>query len=257
MVRSCPDTRQMRPIYSDPSIRGNAGCYLLVYLGIMGPQDGVDLVLDVMDELVHRRGRTDVHAALLGFWDCLDGLKRRSHQLGLDPWITFAGRADKVKIADYLSAADVGLCPDRKTPLNDISTMNRTMEYMAYALPSVSFDLVETRVSGRDSVIYVESGDVRAFTDAVESLLDNPELRIDMGCRARQRVVNELDWRPQSERYVSVFDELTGQLDTPSAPPPQPDNEAPTGSDAAGRRYVDVSDAEELARFIVAEMSLR
>jgi glycosyltransferase involved in cell wall biosynthesis len=84
-------------------------------------------------------------------------------------------------ISDHLSAADVGLCPDLKTPLNDVSTMNKTMEYMAYALPSVSFDLVETRVSGRDSVLYVRSGDEVAFADAVERLLDDPELRVEMG----------------------------------------------------------------------------
>ena len=51
-------------------------------------------------------------------------------------------RRPKSMIADHLSIADVGLCPDLKTPLNDVSTMNKTMEYMAYALPSVSFDLL-------------------------------------------------------------------------------------------------------------------
>ena len=251
VVRSGPDTRQMRPILPDVSIRPDDG-YLLVYLGIMGPQDGVDLVLDVMDELVHRRGRTDVHAALLGFGDCLEDLKRRSTELGLDPWITFTGRVDKVKIAEYLSAADVGLCPDLKTPLNDISTMNKTMEYMAYALPSVSFDLIETRVSGSDSVLYAESGDVQGFTDAVESLLDDEALRVEMGLRARRRVVTELDWRPQSERYVRVFDELSGSSNEPSQLPAQSDDDAPVGADPLGRKYVDVSNGAELASFIVA-----
>ena len=114
----------------------------------MGPQDGVDLVLDVMDELVHRRGRDDVRATLLGFGDCLEDLAPAAPKLGLDDHVTFTGRADKAMIADHLSVADVGLCPDLKTPLNDVSTMNKTMEYMAYALPSVSFDLVETQGVG-------------------------------------------------------------------------------------------------------------
>ena len=73
-------------------------------------------------------------------------------QLGLDDYVTFTGRADKAMIADLLSVADVGLCPDLKTPLNDVSTMNKTMEYMSYALPAVAFDLAETRVSGGDAV---------------------------------------------------------------------------------------------------------
>lgn len=247
VVRSGPDTRTMRPIYPDPAIRADHR-FMLVYLGIMGPQDGVDLVLDVMDELVHRRGRTDVHATLLGFGDCLDDLKRRSVELKLDQVVTFTGRADKNMIADYLSAADVGLCPDLKTPLNDISTMNKTMEYMAYALPSVSFDLVETRVSGGDTVLYVESGDVHGFADAVERLLDDPILRSEMGLRARQRVAEELDWRPQSVRYVSVFDALSGAGDD-SRIETEPSDDA-GGADALGRPYVDL-DPTKLARFIV------
>ena len=155
VVRSGPDTRRMRPIY--PAAPRPVGGITLAYLGIMGPQDGVDQVLLVMDELVHRRGRTHVVATLLGFGDCLDDLKRQSTQLGLDDHVTFTGRVDRVAIAEHLSGADIGLCPDLKTPLNDLSTMNKTMEYMAYGLPTVSFDLVETRVSGADSVLYVSS----------------------------------------------------------------------------------------------------
>ena len=249
VVRSGPDTRQMRPIYPDPSIRGDARS-LLVYLGIMGPQDGVDLVLEVMDELVHRRGRTDVHAALLGFGDCLENLKQQCHELGLDPWVTFTGRADKSVIAQYLSAADVGLCPDIKTPLNDISTMNKTMEYMAYALPSVSFDLVETRVSAREAAVYVKSGDTQAFTDAVEQLLDDPDRRVQMGMLARRRVVDVLDWLPQSQRYVDVFNQLSGRAGPPDPTTLRTTDHASAGRDEHHRKYVDLTANEELARFI-------
>ena len=249
VVRSGPDTRQMRPIYPDPSVRGDAR-FLLIYLGIMGPQDGVDLVLEVMDELVHRRGRTDVHAALLGFGDCLQNLKQQCHDLGLDPWVTFTGRADKAKIANYLSAADVGLCPDIKTPLNDISTMNKTMEYMAYALPSVAFDLVETRVSGGSAALYVESGNVEAFANSVERLLDDADLRVNMGLHARQRVVAELDWRPQSQRYVEVFDEISARAGLLASSHSRVTDRGLSECNEQHSQHVDLSTKEELARFI-------
>ena len=253
VVRSGPDTRQMRPIYPEeppPAER----VFRLVYLGIMGPQDGVDLVLDVMDELVHRRGRTDVQATLLGFGDCFEDLRRRCSELGLDDVVTFTGRADRTMIAEHLSGADVGLCPDLKTPLNDVSTMNKTMEYMAYALPSVSFDLVETRVSGGDSVLYVPSGDVGAFADAVARLLDDPDLRLTLARRARERVAAELDWRPQARAYVRVYRELTGAPDF--EPPPEADgdrtgNGSSTECDDRGRAFVDLTDHTELDRFIL------
>ena len=256
VVRSGPDTSTMRPVHprSDPG----GGRHLLVYLGIMGPQDGVDVVLDVLAELVHHRGRTDVRAALLGFGDCLDELKAQAHRLHLDPFVEFTGRVGPDVIAEYLSAASVGLCPDRKTPLNDLSTMNKTMEYMAYAVPPVSFDLAETRVSAADTALYAPSGDLPAFADAVERLLEDEDLRTQMSLAARDRVVRELDWRPQAERYVSVFDELTHQ---PGARPPAarwPEQERRTRfaqwvrGRAYGLDYVDLRIPGELERFVRA-----
>lgn len=210
VVRSGPHTSWMRPVQPARSVyRG--GDHLLVYLGIMGPQDNVDVILDVMEELVYERGRTGVRAALLGYGDCLAGLMQRSTELQLDDFVEFTDRADSVMIADYLSSADIGLSPDLKTPLNDASTMNKTMEYMAYCLPSVSFDLHETRVSAGDTALFVEPGNIHAFADAVEMLLDDGELRTQMGLAARRRVVAHLDWRTQAPHYVNVFNRLTNR----------------------------------------------
>jgi glycosyltransferase involved in cell wall biosynthesis len=248
VVRSGPDTTAMRPIY--PEFPRGAGEINLVYLGIMGPQDGVDQALLVIDELVHRRGRGNVTATLLGFGDCLEDLKAQSAALGLDDHVTFTGRVDRVEIAEHLSRADIGLCPDLKTPLNDLSTMNKTMEYMAYGLPAVSFDLVETRVSGDDTLLYVPSGDISAFADAVETLIDDPGLRADLGRKARRRVASLLDWRPQAEAYVSVFDQLSG-FTLPGSPPSVPAGGNAAESDSHGRRYVDVDDAEEFTRYLL------
>lgn len=247
VVRSGPDTHAMRPIYPQhphPEVGVN-----LVYLGIMGPQDGVDQALYVIDELVNRRGRS-VTATMLGFGDCLEDLKELTTRLGLDDCVTFTGRVDRPAIAEYLSRADIGLSPDLKTPLNDVSTMNKTMEYMAYALPSVSFDLTETRVSGGESVLYVPSGDLAAFADAIETLIEDPEYRMQLGRLARERVVTELDWRPQAAAYLSVFDALTG-TDRLSPPTTGPWAHAePTTVDPQGRPYVDLGDDTEFGRFI-------
>lgn len=253
VVRSGPDTQRMRPVYPDARHRDTPRTFSLVYLGIMGPQDGVEIILDVMHELVHVRGRKDVHATLLGFGDCYEDLRRRMTALSLAESVTFTGRADPDMIARHLSAADIGLCPDLKTPLNDVSTMNKTMEYMAYALPSVSFDLVETRVSGAGTVLYVESGNVPAFADALERLLDDPDLRLSMALGARRRVAELLDWRPQSRAYVGVFDELTGRLphagdaDPAATPAVSPEAE----QDDHGHLYVNLADDAELRRFIL------
>ncbi|SDS07554.1 glycosyltransferase family 4 protein [Microterricola viridarii] len=250
VVRSGPDTRLMRPVYPDAGIRGGAE-HLICYLGIMGPQDGVDTLLDVMEELVHRRGRTGVHAVLLGFGDCLDDLKARCTALGLDSNVRFTGRVGPAEIAQYLSASDLGVGPDQKTPLNDISTMNKTMEYMAYALPSVSVDLVETRVSVGDTGVLVPSGDIAAFADALESLLDNPERRVELGIAARRRVVEELDWKPQAQAYVGVFDDLLNNPAGDDRLGRWPHSAAALGARGENEpRPVDLLDEAEFARFV-------
>ena len=245
VVRSGPDTEQMRPIYPQHPRRHNQ--IRLAYLGIMGPQDGVDQVLLLMDELVHSRGRTDIQATLMGFGDCFEQLKRQATDLGLNAYVEFTGRVDKSAIAEHLSGADIGLGPDLCTPLNDLSTMNKTMEYMAYGLPCVSYDLAETRVSGGDAVLYVPSGDIGAFADAVEGLADDPALRRQMGRSARLRAVRSLDWRPSAEEYVRVFDELTGfNRNVPAVPVRRnlPDH------DPQGRRYVEMHDDAEFDRYL-------
>jgi glycosyltransferase involved in cell wall biosynthesis len=249
VVRSGPDTRVMRPVYPDPAIRGDADG-LLCYLGIMGPQDGVETVLDLIHELVHNRGRTGLHAVLLGFGDCLEQLKARCTALDLDDNVRFTGRVGPTEISQYLSAADIGIGPDQKTPLNDVSTMNKTMEYMAYALPSVSVDLVETRVSAGDAGVLVPSGDIPAFADAIEALLDDPRRRAELGLAARRRVTEFLDWRPQAQAYVGVFDELMGAAPDAARLAAWPYGVPAAAEPVATADYVDLEDTAELTRFI-------
>ncbi len=111
-----------------------------------------------------------------------------------------------------LSTADLGLSPDPLNPLNDVSTMNKTMEYMAFELPVVAFDLKETRVSADNAAVYVEPNDVAAYARAIAELLDDPERRRSMGAQGRQRVVDVLAWRHQAPRYVGAYERLSDEL---------------------------------------------
>ena len=114
-------------------------------------------------------------------------------------------------VAEVLSTADVGLCPDPLNPLNDVSTMNKTMEYMAFSLPVVAFDLRETRVSAADAARYVRPNDVAEYARAVVELVDDPVSRQEMGRRGRERVEQHLSWEHQQHGYLRVFDDLVGR----------------------------------------------
>jgi glycosyltransferase involved in cell wall biosynthesis len=213
----------------------------------MGPQDGVDLTIRALHKLVHEHGRTDCGLVLLGFGDCLEDLKNLASSLNLDEHVTFAGRVGQQEIAAYLSTADIGLCPDPKSPLNDVSTMNKTMEYMAYALPVVTFDLTETRVSAAEAACYVEPGDLNGFVAAWANLIDDADARLRLGRAGRERVSTKLDWAEQAERYVGVYRALLG---APSSPPASSRATVHQRQSAAHADHIDLDDEVGFAGFI-------
>lgn len=246
VVRSGPDTNVMRPIQPEAGLSRRRD-HLAVYLGIMGPQDGVDLALRAFDLVVHTYGRTDCHFVLLGFGDCLQELKTLAVELKLEDHVTFTGQVGPREIADYLSAADLGICPDPSSPLNDVSTMNKVMEYMAYCVPMVTFDIAETRVSADDAAVYVPSGDVDAFARAWIAMLDDPDQRVKRALFGRERVSTALDWAQQAEAYVAVFRRVLGR---PDIQLPSTGSDSSAEFDPAGRRYVRLTDSTELEYFV-------
>lgn len=207
VVRSGPDPDRMVRAAAHPELR-HGRRFLCCWLGIMGPQDGVDLLLRSIATLIHDHGREDTEFALLGYGDCLQDLRALSTDLGIDPWVTFTGKADPALIAAYFSTADIGLSADPLSPLNDVSTMNKTMEYMAYELPVVAYDLKETRVSAGRAAIYVVPNDPVAYAKAISDLLDSPQERAQMGAIGRSRIEDALSWQRQVPGYVTAFDRL-------------------------------------------------
>ncbi|MEO6509952.1 MAG: glycosyltransferase family 4 protein [Nocardioides sp.] len=217
VVRTGPDPQVLKAVAPVPSER-RGRTYLAAYLGVMGPQDGVDIALRAADHIVNTLGRTDVSFTLMGGGDCHQELVAERDQLGLRDYVELPGRVPDEYVVQVLSTADVGLCPDPLNPLNDVSTMNKTMEYMAFGLPVVSFDLVETRVSAGDAASYVEpAAGAEGFARAIIGLLDDPDSRARMGFLGRDRVERTLAWQHQSPAYLDVYDELTGRARTAPA----------------------------------------
>jgi glycosyltransferase involved in cell wall biosynthesis len=203
VVRSAPAAERFRPVPPDPSLRRGAP-HLLCYLGVMGPQDGVDYALRALARL--REIRTDWHAAFVGSGDAFDDMVALSRTLGLDDRVTFTGRIPDDELLGYLSTADVCLAPDPLNPLNDVSTMNKIMEYMAMGRPIVSFDLREARVSAGDAALYAPANDEPAFAALVDRLLDDPAQRERMGRIGVERVNGPLSWERSTEALLAAYE---------------------------------------------------
>ena len=219
VVRTGPDAERLRRGPVELSWRRERQ-HLVAYLGVMAPQDGVDIALAAAEVIVHRLGRTDIAFTFMGTGDCHADLVAERDRLGLQDFVELPGRVSDATVAGVLSAATVGLCPDPKNPLNDVSTMNKTMEYMAFGLPVVAFDLAETRVSAQDAAVYVRSGRVEDYARAIVDLVDLPEVCAEMCRVGRERVELVLSWSHQRQAYLDVYDGLLGQ--GPSAPVQQP-----------------------------------
>jgi len=174
----------------------------------MGPQDGVDIILMAADTIIRQFGRSDIAFTLIGKGDCYEELLQLRDTLGLGDAVEFTGRAPDELVARILSSADIGLSPDPKNPLNDVSTMNKTMEYMAFGLPLVAFDLHETRVSAKEAAVYAKPNEIDDYARKIVELLDDEHRRKEMSIVARTRVEDELAWRHQREAYIGVYDRL-------------------------------------------------
>jgi glycosyltransferase involved in cell wall biosynthesis len=210
VVRTGPDLRRLRAGEPDPGLRRGRR-YLVAYIGVMGPQDGVDIVVRAADIVVRKFGRDDIAFTLIGSGDCYDELVTLRDRLGLAGHVEFTGRAPDELVMRIMSTADAGLSPDPKNPLNDVSTMNKTMEYMVFELPVVAFDLRETRVSAGDAAVYVQPNDEEKYAAAIVALLDDEPRRQVMGKLARERVEQELAWDHQESAYLGVYERVIGQ----------------------------------------------
>ena len=215
VVRTGPDPEKLRAAEAIPSMR-RGRAHLATYIGVMGPQDGVDIVIKVAGFVVSTLKRTDISFTLIGSGDCFDELVALRDQLKLEDFVEFTGRVPDEVVRDIFSTADVGLSPDPKNPLNDVSTMNKTMEYMAFGLPVLAFDLRETRASAAEAGAYATPNDVEEMARLLVDLIDDEPRRRSMGSAGRRRIEQELAWSHQEPHYLSVYGHLLGrELDAP------------------------------------------
>ena len=122
--------------------------------------------------------------------------------------MTFTGRVPDQQLLEMLNTADVCVNPDVANEMNDKSTMNKIMEYMALGKPIVQFDLTEGRFSAQDSSLYAKENDEVDMAEKILQLLDNPELRKTMGEFGRERVVTELEWEYEVPKLLGAYDQL-------------------------------------------------
>lgn len=211
VVRSGPNLDRMKILPPNPALRRERK-YLVGYVGVMGQQEGIDYLLRAVRYIVHEKGRTDVHFGLVGGGTALEEMKRYAADLGVDAYVTFTDRVPDQELLEMLNTADVCVNPDIANDMNDKSTMNKVMEYMALGKPIVQFDLTEGRVSAQEASLYAERNNERDLADKILLLLDHSDMRERMGKFGRERVQKELAWEYEAPKllkaYAALFDKV-------------------------------------------------
>jgi glycosyltransferase involved in cell wall biosynthesis len=204
VVRNGPNLARVRLVEPDARLRAT-GKTILGYVGAMNPQDGVDYLLRALSFLKNELRRSDFFCVIIGDGDSRRALEAEAKALGLADDVWFTGFIPDSDMIRYLSTADVCLDPNPSSPLNDVSTWIKVMEYMALEKPIVSFDLKETRTSARDAAVYVPPNDEPEFARAVARLMDDPARRQEMGRFGRARVLSDLSWDVTSCNLIDAY----------------------------------------------------
>ena len=207
VVRSGPSLARMKILPPDDRLKLGRR-FLVGYVGVMGAQEGIDLLLQAIRHIVVDLGRTDVQFGLVGGGTSLDEMRELAERLEVSSYVTFTGRVPDAQLLAMLNTADVCVNPDVANEMNDKSTMNKIMEYMALGKPIVQFDLTEGRRSAQSASLYARHNDAVDFGNRILELLGNPQRRAEMGAYGRARVENELEWRHEVPRLLAAYDAL-------------------------------------------------
>jgi glycosyltransferase involved in cell wall biosynthesis len=204
VVRSGPDLKRMEILPPDERLKKGRR-HLVGYVGVIGKQEGVDQLLWAALHITGELGRTDIHFGIVGGGTSLEEMKTLAEDIGISEFVTFTGRVPDAELLAMLNTADVCVNPDVANEMNDKSTMNKIMEYMALAKPIVQFELTEGKHTAGQASLYARKNDPVDFAAKIVQLLDDPERRTAMGEFGRKRVENELEWRHEARNLLSAY----------------------------------------------------
>lgn len=207
IVRSAPNTQKFKKVSPDHSLKRGFR-YLVGYVGVMAEADGVDQLIKAAYEIIIKLNRKDIGFCLMGKGPSFESLKKLALDLNISHSVEFTGRISDEELLKRLSTCDLGVTPDPKTPFNDRSTMNKTLEYMSVGLAQVQYDLLEGRRSALEAALYSEPNNPTALAHKIIEAIDDSELRAKMGAYGRSRMENELGWEHQAQHLLSAYTKL-------------------------------------------------
>jgi glycosyltransferase involved in cell wall biosynthesis len=193
---------------------------LVVYLGEMCQQDGVDYLLRAIAHYRREYSSEDTTFALVGGGPHQSQMRDMARDLGIEDSTHFTGRIPDEELWEYLSTADVCVDPDPLTEWSNLSTMNKMIEYMAFGRAIVAFDLREHHNTAGDAAVYIADNSEKQLAAEIRALTIDEERRCRLGIAARQRFRKILAWENSEEVLVGSYRRLFRLASTQTASQP-------------------------------------
>jgi len=204
IVRNGPELDKFKKVPAKKSLKYGKK-FLVGYVGGMGKQEGIDLLLEVIKYIVIEKGRKDIHFTCIGRGPALNYLRKLSENMNMSSYINFTGFIPDKEVLEILSTTDVCVNPDMPCEFNDKSTMIKIMEYMALGKPIVQFDLKEGRFSAQEASLYAKKGNIKDFSEKILTIIDNENLRKKMGDIGLRRVRDKLEWKYSKPNLLKAY----------------------------------------------------
>jgi glycosyltransferase involved in cell wall biosynthesis len=176
-----------------------AGRRLIVYLGLLAPYQGTDLLLQTMAVLA--RQHTDAHLLLMGF-PFVEHYRGLAAASGLADRVTFTGPVPYEEAPVHLALGQVAVAPK----LSATEGSGKVVTYMAAALPVAAFDTPVHREYLGDLGAYAPVGDAAALAAALASLLADPDEAERRGRALRQRAMQSYTWDHAVAQIEAVYE---------------------------------------------------
>lgn len=202
IVRSGPNLNKLKISEGNPKYKKGKK-YLIGYVGVIGEQEGLNLLMESI-KIIKNKG-IDVHLAIIGSGTYLENVIKQARSYAIDDMVDFYGRVEDDLMLEILNTCDICVNPDKPTEMNNLSTMNKVMEYMALGKPMVQFNLKEGKYSAKKASLYAENNNVEDFANKIIELLSNSLLRHQMGEYGYQRVKNELCWDIEEQKLIKFY----------------------------------------------------
>ena len=204
VVRSGPDLNRLK--IQEPILSYKKNKLITIgYIGVIGQQEGIDHLLKSIDKLIREFNYTDFHCYIIGDGPTKKEMHDLSNSMCLNEYVTFTGRIADSEVLNILNTCNICVNPDLYNTMNDKSTMNKVMEYMALGKPIVQYDLTEGKISAKESSLYARPNDIMDFTKKIYNLITDKSKRKSMGSIGKKRILEKLNWDIEKPKYLSVY----------------------------------------------------